>query len=167
MTRREARTFFGRRKGKEKGKLGEKEERFGSNDEEEKAFELGDNEESVSPTFIRQSGKPCPASSSKITTACLQDELERDSSQVKVKLREWRADAKPRWRYPTAALLFPSLFPFLFPHGEFAPHSFLQLPIPREYTKKLLLCSRLRWTLILGRVQVTRGVIASTPAPEV
>ena len=87
-------------------------ERFGS--DEGKAFELGDNDggrvfhvHKPPGIVMRQSRKPRPASPSKITTACLQNELADDGGEVELKSRMWR-------QVPTPLGITDNLIDFLF-----------------------------------------------------
>ena len=122
--------------GKEKkGGNWKEEERFGSDDEEEKAFGLDDNE-GVSPTFIRQSGKPSPASSSEITTVCLQDELEEDGSQVKLKSRIMARRFQNLMEITDACFILHFLFSVIF-YGGYAPPSLSQLSMLRGNRRDL------------------------------
>jgi hypothetical protein len=93
---------------------------------------------------IRQSGKPCPASLSEITTACLQDELEGDSSQVKLESGD---NGAPMPKPDGDSRRLPSYFFACFSGGNLHPPSFLQLSTSSGYRESLLLCPGLRWTI--------------------
>lgn len=154
--------ILGTKDGKERGELGGR-GGVGSDDEEEKASRLGDNDGGRVPhvdtppgIITGQSGKPSPASPTEITTACLQT-----SSRTTTASSGGGNDSGAPGPNPDGDVR--QLFSFSV--RAFRPHGLYRDVLRAEYLRNRepspLSMSPLS---IPGRVQVAGGVIASTQA---